>query len=29
VFIFGTFFFVVDYVFSHGVEQILHRLGAQ
>ena len=29
VFIFGLFFFVVDAVFSRGVEQILHRLGAQ
>ena len=29
VFIFGLFFFVVDWVFSRGVEQILHRLGAQ
>jgi preprotein translocase subunit SecE len=29
VFIFGLFFFVVDFVFSRGVEQILHRLGAQ
>ncbi len=29
VFIFGVFFTVVDYVFSHAVEQILHRLGAQ
>ncbi len=28
VFIFGLFFFVVDAVFSRGVEQILHRLGA-
>lgn len=29
VFLFGLFFFVVDAVFSRGVEQILHRLGAQ
>src|SRR5580765_3060271 len=29
VFIFGLFFFLVDWVFSRGVEQILHRLGAQ
>jgi preprotein translocase subunit SecE len=29
VFIFGLFFFVVDAIFSRGVEQILHRLGAQ
>jgi preprotein translocase subunit SecE len=27
VFIFGLFFFVVDAIFSRGVEQILHRLG--
>jgi preprotein translocase subunit SecE len=26
VFLFGLFFFVVDAVFSRGVEQILHRL---
>ncbi len=29
VFLFGLFFFVVDIVFSRGVDQILHRLGAQ
>jgi len=29
VFLFGLFFFVVDFVFSRVVEQILHRLGAQ
>jgi preprotein translocase subunit SecE len=29
VFIFGSFFFVVDAVFSRVVEQILHTLGAQ
>ncbi len=29
VFIFGLFFFVVDQFFSHFVEQILHRTGAQ
>jgi preprotein translocase subunit SecE len=29
VFIFGTFFWLTDFVFSHAVEQILHRLGAQ
>lgn len=29
VFIFGMFFFIVDAIFSRGVEQILHRLGAQ
>jgi preprotein translocase subunit SecE len=29
VFIFGLFFFLVDAIFSRGVEQILHRLGAQ
>ena len=29
VFIFGLFFTVVDYIFSHAVEQILHKLGAQ
>lgn len=27
VFIFGMFFFIVDAIFSRGVEQILHRLG--
>jgi preprotein translocase subunit SecE len=29
VFIFGLFFFLVDKIFSVGVGQILHRLGAQ
>jgi preprotein translocase subunit SecE len=29
VFIFGVFFFVTDQIFSHIVEQILHRLGSQ
>jgi preprotein translocase subunit SecE len=29
VFLFGLFFFVVDFFFSHLVEQILHRAGAQ
>ncbi len=29
VFLFGLFFFVVDFFFSRVVEQILHRLGGQ
>jgi preprotein translocase subunit SecE len=29
VFIFGSFFWLVDSVFSRVVEQILHKLGAQ
>jgi preprotein translocase subunit SecE len=29
VFIFGMFFFVVDKIFSVGIGQILHSLGAQ
>ena len=29
VFIFGLFFFLVDKIFSVGIGQILHRLGAQ
>jgi preprotein translocase subunit SecE len=29
VFLFGLFFFVVDQVFSRGMDQILHRLGGQ
>jgi preprotein translocase subunit SecE len=29
VFLFGSFFFVVDWFFSHMVQQILHRMGAQ
>jgi len=29
VFVFGFFFWVTDLVFSNGITQILHRLGAQ
>jgi preprotein translocase subunit SecE len=29
VFLFGFFFFVVDYIFNQSLQALLHRLGAQ